>query len=107
MAPLLEGHPQLILLRAFTKSYAVPALRLGYCLAAPALVAELETWGPCWNVSGPAQAAGIACCGLPDWPARGRALLEQARPALADGLTALGCRVVPGAATTSCSACPA
>lgn len=98
MAPLLEGHPQLILLRAFTKSYAVPALRLGYCLADPALIARLETWGPCWNVSGPAQAAGLACCDLPQWPERGRALLETARPSLQRGLTALGCRVVPGEA---------
>lgn len=98
MAPLLPEHPKLILLRAFTKSYAVPALRLGYCLADPALIARLETWGPCWNVSGPAQAAGLACCQLPQWPEQGRALLETARPSLQRGLTALGCQVVPGEA---------
>ena len=98
MAPLLPEHPKLILLRAFTKSYAVPALRLGYCLADPDLIARLETWGPCWNVSGPAQAAGLACCDLPQWPEQGRALLETARPSLQRGLTALGCQVVSGEA---------
>lgn len=98
MAPLLPEHSKLILLRAFTKSYAVPALRLGYCLAGPDLIARLETWGPCWNVSGPAQAAGLACCCLPQWPEKGRVLLEKARPQLLAGLTALGCRVVPGEA---------
>ena len=98
MAPYLEDYPELFLLRAFTKTYAIPGLRLGYGLGAPELIQRLLTWGPCWNVSGPAQAAGLACCALPDWPAEGRKLLEEQRPMLAQGLIRLGCRVIPGAA---------
>lgn len=99
LAPYLAGHPKLFLLRAFTKAYAVPGLRLGYGLCGDLdLVRRLEAWGPCWNVSGPAQAAGLACCKQKDWPERGRARIEVLRPPLRRGLEALGCRVVPGQA---------
>jgi threonine-phosphate decarboxylase len=98
MAPYLNDHPHLFLLRAFTKTYAIPGLRLGYGLGASEWIEELLGWGPCWNVSGPAQAAGVACCALPDWPAEGRKLLERQRPVLLAGLTELGCQVIPGSA---------
>ena len=98
LAPLVKDHPKLVVLRAFTKSYAVPSLRLGYCVADPGLVEKLHRWGGCWNVSGVAQAAGLACLQEPDWPAQGRKRLETARPALLSGLAALGCTVVPGSA---------
>ncbi len=91
--------PNMILLRAFTKSYAIPALRLGYCLCGnPVLLAKLRKSGPCWNVSLPAQAAGIACCQLPEWPEQGRALLQPCRERLKQSLSALGFRVIPGQA---------
>ena len=65
MAPYLDEYPELFLLRAFTKTYAIPALRLGYGLGSPELVERLSAWGPCWNTSGLAQAAGLACCRCP------------------------------------------
>ena len=98
LAGLLQEAPNLFLLRAFTKTYAIPGLRLGYGLGSPALIQRLEAWGPCWNVSVPAQAAGLACCQLPDWPADGRRILEVQRPLLEQGLTLLGCQVIPGSA---------
>lgn len=98
MAPYLARYPELFLLRAFTKTYAVPSLRLGYGLGAPELVERMMAWGPCWNVSGIAQAAGLACCALPQWPEKGRALLERQRPLLVRGLEKLGCQVIPGQA---------
>ena len=64
----------------------------------PALIQKLEAWGPCWNVSVLAQAAGLACCQVPDWPAGGRRLLEEQRPRLEQGRTRLGCQVIPGSA---------
>ena len=98
MAPYLTEYPELFLLRAFTKTYAIPGLRLGYGLGAPELMERLMTWGSCWNVSGIAQTAGVACCALPEWPEKGRKLVETQRPRLIEGLTRLGCQVVPGAA---------
>lgn len=100
LAPRLADCPQLILLRAFTKSYAMAGLRLGYCLTANGDLRE--ALGRCaqpWSVSTPAQAAGVAALTrCSDWTAAGRALLERARPALAAGLAAAGCSVVPGQA---------
>ena len=100
LAPWLAEYPDLVLLRAFTKSYAMAGLRLGYCLTANQNLREgLGQFAQPWSVSAPAQAAGVAaltCC--PHWAAAGRALVEEARPGLAAGLTAAGCTVVPGQA---------
>lgn len=95
----LERYPNLLLLRAFTKSYAIPGLRLGYCLSADTtLLDRLSRCAQPWSVSAPAQAAGAAALEEPDWPARARALLQVERRVLAARLAALGLDVVPGAA---------
>ena len=100
LAPWLEEYPNLLLLRAFTKSYAMAGLRLGYTLSADtALLERLSLSGPPWSVSTPAQAAGLAALTqCPHWPEKARAFLERERPALAEGLSALGLDVVPGQA---------
>ena len=100
LAPWLVEYPNLLLLRAFTKSYAMAGLRLGYALCADAaLLEKLAAGGPPWSVSTPAQAAGLAALTqCPDWPEKARAFLEGERPALAAGLSALGLDVVPGQA---------
>mgnify|MGYP001781267487 CR=1 FL=1 len=64
---LSEGDPKLlvdklaggglILFRAFTKSYALAGLRLGYCLCGErSLLDRMERLGQPWPVSAPAQA---------------------------------------------------
>ena len=99
LAGSLEQYPSLLLLRAFTKSYAIPGLRLGYCLSADSgLLEALRRCAQPWSVSAPAQAAGLAALEEPDWPTRARTLIQAERPALQAGLTALGLEVVPGAA---------
>ena len=61
LAPCLAEHPNLLLLRAFTKSYAMAGLRLGYALSANGgLLERMAAAGPPWSVSTPAQAAGLA-----------------------------------------------
>lgn len=100
LAPWLEQYPNLVLLRAFTKSYAMAGLRLGYVLTAnEPLLDAMARCGQPWSVSTPAQAAGVAALThCPHWPAQGRALVEAQRPWLSDGLKRLGCRVVPSRA---------
>ena len=100
LAPWLEEYPNLLLLRAFTKSWAMAGLRLGYALCADtALLEKLSAAGPPWSVSAPALAAGLAALTqCPDWPERARKLLAAERPALSAGLSALGLEVVPGQA---------
>lgn len=99
MNGLLKEYPNLLLLKAFTKLYAMAGLRLGYCLCADEdLLARMYAAGQPWAVSAPAQAAGIAALGEGAYVERVRTLLTQARPALEAGLRALGFRVVPGEA---------
>ena len=54
---LLESNPGLIILRAYTKMYAVPGVRFGWCMTADAaLIEKLYHAGQPWNVSVIAQA---------------------------------------------------
>ncbi|MCI9119287.1 MAG: threonine-phosphate decarboxylase [Flavonifractor sp.] len=90
----------LFLLRAFTKSYAVPGLRLGYGLTSDRHLQEaLDQAGPPWSVSVPAQAAGIAAFQeCPNWPEEARNFLAKERPRLTEALRALGLTVTEGQA---------
>ena len=57
----LKHFPHLIVLRAFTKIYAMPGLRLGYACSANSWITEgLRGVLQPWNISIPAQMAGIA-----------------------------------------------
>lgn len=87
------------LLRAFTKTYAIPGLRLGYGICPDrGLLERLYDAAQPWTVSNVAQAAGLAACRCADWPERGRELLKRERPRLAEGLRELGLTVWDGAA---------
>lgn len=98
LRPELAGGG-LVILRSFTKMYAMAGLRLGYCLSAQsALLARMAEAGAPWSVSTPAQAAGLAALSLPGWPARVRRAIAPQRAYLARGLAARGCRVFPGRA---------
>lgn len=58
---LTEKYDNLIILKAFTKLFAIPGIRLGYCIASNITTVEkLKVSGPPWNVSNIAQAAGAA-----------------------------------------------
>ena len=100
LAPYLAEFPHLFLLRAFTKSYAMAGLRLGYGLSADRdLLERLSGFAQPWSVSAPAQAAGTAAFTLcPNWPEGARALVARERPILEVGLAELGCTVVPSQA---------
>ncbi len=53
--------PGLVVLRSLTKTWGLAGLRIGYVLAAPDTVADLERAQPLWPVSTPALAAAEAC----------------------------------------------
>jgi histidinol-phosphate aminotransferase len=68
--------PGLVVVRSFTKTWALAGLRVGYLLAAPALVDRLAAAAPLWPVSTPALAAAAACAG-PVAVAAERAIAER------------------------------
>jgi histidinol-phosphate/aromatic aminotransferase/cobyric acid decarboxylase-like protein len=51
-----------LLLRSLTKLFALPGLRLGYLVASLPVARAVQLSLPPWNVSAPAQAAGLAAC---------------------------------------------
>lgn len=60
VVPLLERHQNLVVLRTFSKAMALAGLRLGYLLASPALVREVNKARLPYNVNALSQLAGLA-----------------------------------------------
>ncbi|PRS02907.1 histidinol-phosphate transaminase [Bacillus atrophaeus] len=58
--PLLEKHPNLIILRTFSKAYGLAALRVGYGIASETLIRQIEPAREPFNTSRLGQAAAIA-----------------------------------------------
>lgn len=86
-----EGGVRRILLGAFTKTFAMPGVRLGYCVSSdPALGALLFAAGQPWPVSVLAEAAGEAALACTDWERESAALIAVWRAELAAGLRSLG-----------------
>lgn len=99
LKPLLARYPGLFLLKAFTKNYAMAGLRLGCCLTADGdLLAAMGRLSQPWNVSLPAQAAGLAALEEGEFLARARRLIAGERAYLRRGLERLGLDVCPSQA---------
>ncbi len=96
---LLEENPHLFILKAFTKSYGMAGVRLGYCLCADEdlLTRMAHTVQP-WNVSTLAQAAGTAALGEREFLRKTRALIQTERGWLGRQLEDLGFWVCPSEA---------
>ncbi|MCY7343112.1 MAG: histidinol-phosphate transaminase [Pseudonocardia sp.] len=58
--PLLDAHPNLVVLRTFSKAYRLAALRVGYGVAAPEVASALRKVCAPFSVSAVAQAGAIA-----------------------------------------------
>ena len=96
---LLRDAPQLVILKAFTKLYAMAGVRLGYALCGDAALLEnMRGAGQPWAVSSLAQAAGLAALQETAYADAVRALIAEQRPRMAAGLRALGLRVMDGQA---------
>jgi histidinol-phosphate aminotransferase len=90
-----KRHPNVVVVRTFSKIYGLAGLRLGYGLASPEIVEVLDRVREPFNVNLVAQAAGVAALDDVEHVARSRALVESERPFVADGLRALGATVWP------------
>ena len=96
MISLLKSHPHLMILRAFTKLYAMAGLRLGYLLGADAaLLSEIKRFAQTWSVSVPAQIAGLAALIENGWAEQTRQLIREERTYTAQALIAVGLDVLP------------
>ena len=98
LKPYLQPADNLILLRAFTKIFAMPGLRLGYGLFSNRqTLAACDLAGAPWSVSVPAQLCGIAAMQEGEYLAQTRTLIAQERIYLQEELTRCGYKVYPPA----------
>lgn len=78
MKHCLARYPHLIVLRAFTKVYGMPGLRLGYGLTAnEGLRNRMKEVLPPWNTSLPAQLAGAAAIQDKEYLSLSRRLIKE------------------------------
>lgn len=96
MIPLLSRFPNVTVLKAFTKSYAMAGLRLGYVLCGDEeLAGKLCQVRQPWSVSGVAQEAGIAALKEEAYLTRAREMIREERVWMGERLKQLGFRVYP------------
>lgn len=89
----------LILVRAFTKLFAIPGVRLGYLTCSDGgLLRRIERQLPEWNISIFAQEAGRVCAGQTDFVRKAAGYIRKEREFLAKGLAEKGYTVFPSSA---------
>ncbi len=88
--------PHIIVLNAFTKTYAMPGLRLGFAVFGDdGLAGVIQSSGQYWSVSTPAQIAGMAAVDEVEYLEMSRKLIQEEREFLTNALKSLGLRVFP------------
>ncbi len=87
----IKKRKSLIVLRAFTKTFAIPGVRLGYAICSKVSMAdELKGHLPEWNLSIFAQMAGVECLKHTDYIENAVDMIEEEREYLTEGLKRLG-----------------
>ena len=94
MMPFVERSEQLFVLKAFTKMYAVPGLRLGYGICSNgALLDKMERVSQPWRVSVPAQAAGVAAAKETDFAEKSRCEILKQKKKMLDAMFDMGYQI--------------
>ncbi len=92
---LLAAHPNLAVLRTFSKAYGLAGLRVGYCLSSPEVGAALRTVQVPFAVSLPAQVAALTSLQAQDELAERVAQVVAEREPLRQALRERGFDVPP------------
>ena len=90
--------PRLFVVKAYTKLFSVPGVRVGYALAGEEEIEGLRRFLPEWNLSVFAEKVGIACAEALEggaFAADSVKAIEEGRAELTKRLTARGTRVFP------------
>ena len=99
MIGLIDKYPNLIIVRSFTKIYAIPSVRLGYSICSDELLNDsIRNHLPEWNVSGIAENAGIECTKCSSYIADTKEYVKKEREYLSEELRKLGIRIFDSAA---------
>lgn len=91
--PLIPEHPNVAVIRTFSKAFALAGARIGYVLASPDVIGDLERVRLPYHLSALTQAAGVVALRHADEAAHGLEAIRQERDRIAvaleriDGLT--------------------
>lgn len=91
----LNGHPNLIISRTFSKAYGLASLRVGYALGDAQVMAMLNRVRQPFNVNSMAQAAAVAAIQDTDFVQQTFALNQRGMKQITDGLIKLGLEHIP------------
>ncbi len=95
----IDDYDNLIIVRAFTKTFAMAGIRLGYLACKnQTLIENIASTLPEWNVSSLAIAGGLEALNHLDYIAEARELIQKERDRLSLGLKELGFTVFDSAA---------
>lgn len=93
----LRDGDRALILKAFTKTYGMAGVRLGYAISKNRdLLRNMSEAVQPWNVSTLAQSAGLAALDCPDWAQKARELFRTEKAYLIKELSALGVSVLYG-----------
>jgi histidinol-phosphate aminotransferase len=95
MPALRKKYPNLIVTRTFSKAYGLAGLRIGYAIARPEIVRDLERVRPPFNTNRIAQAAALAALGDTAHLRKSVATNEKGKRFLVPALEGLGIRCMP------------
>lgn len=97
--PAAAEFENLIIIRAFTKIFSIPGVRLGYMVCKDEKIrGKIAAQLPEWNISCFAQEAGCACAGQADFLRETPGVIEKERRFLEEGLRRKGFLAVPSSA---------
>ncbi|MCC3774478.1 histidinol-phosphate transaminase [Streptomyces sp. UNOB3_S3] len=91
----LADHPNLLVLRTFSKAYGLAALRIGYCVASPALAGRLRDASLPYGISPLARVGVAASLGAREQLIERVDAIVSERDRLREGLTRLGWHSFP------------
>jgi histidinol-phosphate aminotransferase len=87
---LRDAYPRLAVVRTASKAYALAGMRVGFAIARPELIAELEPYRPPGSVAVPSVAVVAAALRDPDAPAANVARVARERARVARAFAAAG-----------------
>ena len=97
LAGYIEKNDRVLLLHAFTKTYGMAGVRLGYAISKhAAMLLQMSGTTQPWNVSTVAQRAGLAALDCTGWAENARMLFREEKAYLIAALSALGVSALPG-----------
>lgn len=94
----LRRHPNLAILRTFSKAWGLAGMRVGYCVADQSIIAAIQCVAPPFPLPGPAVAAGLAVLAEPNVVAARVARNTAERTRMSQGLAAAGLPLAKSAA---------